>query len=132
MSNRQKTRAPKATTEVDVYVGQRLRLRRQWLNLSQQELSVALGLTFQQLQKYESGGNRMSASRLFQLSYVLGVPISWFFDGIGKRNDKDQRELFRMNARGEIWRLARAYERIKNPQVRRRIRTLASAMANAD
>ena len=67
---------------IDVHVGSRIRLRRQLLGLSQEKLGESLGLTFQQVQKYERGANRVSASRLFDLSVVLGVPISFFFDDI--------------------------------------------------
>lgn len=68
---------------VDIYVGQRLRHRR-WLNgMTQQQLATAVGIKFQQIQKYESGANRISASRLWDLSRALDVPISYFFDGYG-------------------------------------------------
>ncbi len=69
---------------VDVHVGQRLRLRRKLAGLSQTELGEKIGVTFQQLQKYESGANRISASRLFDLSRVLDVPVSYFFDEMTK------------------------------------------------
>src|SRR5216684_737109 len=65
---------------IDVHVGSRIRLRRTLLGLSQERLGDALGLTFQQVQKYERGANRVGASRLFDLSRVLDVPISYFFD----------------------------------------------------
>jgi transcriptional regulator with XRE-family HTH domain len=69
------------TTPVDVHVGSRIRLRRKMLGLSQTQLGSALGVTFQQLQKYEWGENRVAASRLFELAHVLDVPIAFFFDG---------------------------------------------------
>src|SRR5215469_7120842 len=65
---------------IDVHVGSRVRLRRRLLAMSQEQLGDALGLTFQQVQKYERGMNRVGASRLFDLSRVLDVPISFFFD----------------------------------------------------
>src|ERR1700689_1716398 len=65
---------------VDVHVGARLRLRRTLLGMSQEKLGQAIGLTFQQVQKYERGANRIGASRLFDLSRVLDVPVSFFFD----------------------------------------------------
>src|SRR4051812_42442557 len=64
----------------DVHVGVRVRLRRTLLGMSQERLGDALGLTFQQVQKYERGANRIGASRLFQLSHILDVPVSYFFD----------------------------------------------------
>src|ERR671916_2789461 len=73
---------PKVETPnpVDVRVGARLRLRRNMLGLSQEKLGEAIGLTFQQVQKYERGANRIGASRLYELSRVLDVPVSFFFD----------------------------------------------------
>ena len=65
---------------IDIYVGSRIRLRRTLLGMSQERLGDALGLTFQQVQKYERGVNRVGASRLFEISRVLEVPISYFFD----------------------------------------------------
>src|ERR1700689_3596756 len=67
---------------VDVHVGARLRLRRTLLGMSQERLGNAIGLTFQQVQKYERGANRIGASRLYDLSRVLDVPVSFFFDDI--------------------------------------------------
>jgi transcriptional regulator with XRE-family HTH domain len=69
-----------AANPVDVHVGSRMRLRRTLLGLSQEKLGEAIGLTFQQVQKYERGANRIGASRLFDLSQVLDVPVSYFFD----------------------------------------------------
>src|SRR5919107_3688638 len=67
---------------IDVRVGARLRLRRMMLGLSQEKLAEMIGLTFQQVQKYERGANRIGASRLYELSRVLDVPVSFFFDDI--------------------------------------------------
>ena len=67
---------------VDVHVGSRIRLRRSLLGMSQEKLGEAIGLTFQQVQKYERGMNRVSASKLWKLSTVLDVPVSYFFDGL--------------------------------------------------
>src|SRR5919199_2768042 len=72
-----KTDAP---DPVDVQVGARLRLRRKMLGLSQEKLGEMIGLTFQQVQKYERGANRIGASRLYELSRILDVPVSFFFD----------------------------------------------------
>lgn len=66
---------------VDVHVGSRVRLRRGIMGLSQEKLAESLGLTFQQIQKYERGANRVSASRLFQLGEILDVPVNFFFEG---------------------------------------------------
>lgn len=67
---------------VDKHVGARIRLRRKLLGLSQSALGDALGLTFQQIQKYERGGNRVSASKLYDAAKTLGVPVSYFFEGL--------------------------------------------------
>lgn len=72
----------KAPNTVDLHVGRRVRVRRVLCGLSQTQLADQLGLTFQQLQKYESGANRISASKLWLLSQLLDVPVQWFFDGL--------------------------------------------------
>ncbi len=73
---------------VDVHVGGRVRARRTLIGMSQTDLGKRVGLTFQQIQKYENGMNRIAASRLWQFSLILGQPISWFFEGIGERKRK--------------------------------------------
>lgn len=78
--------------EMDVHVGNRLRMRRSILGMSQEKLAEAVGLTFQQVQKYERGTNRISASRLFDLSKVLSVPVSYFFE---QYNEKQKPTNFR-------------------------------------
>lgn len=71
-----------AANPVDVHVGLRVRLRRKQMGLSQERLAEGLGLTFQQVQKYERGSNRISASKLFEISKLLEVPVAYFFEGI--------------------------------------------------
>ncbi len=73
---------------VDVHVGGRVKARRTLIGMSQEELGNHVGLTFQQIQKYEKGMNRIGAGRLWQFSLILGQPISWFFEGIGERKRK--------------------------------------------
>ncbi len=94
--------------DVDVHVGQRVRQRRVLCGLSQTELAKAIDLTFQQLQKYERGMNRISASKLWQLSLVLGVPVQWFFEEFSKK--KTQQESFHMKR--ETLELVRNYSAI--------------------
>lgn len=79
---RRKARSSEAEQAVDSHVGERVRLRRTLMGLSQEKLAERLGLTFQQVQKYERGANRISASKLWRLSEVLEVPVSFFFDGL--------------------------------------------------
>jgi transcriptional regulator with XRE-family HTH domain len=131
---------------IDVHVGRRVRLRRTLLGMTQERLGEALGLTFQQVQKYERGANRIGASRLYRLSEILDVPVSFFFDEINRESAKagaarpseapmtaastPEREGPTMMRR-ETLELVRAYYRITNPQVRRRLFELTKAIANA-
>ena len=71
----------KSPNPIDKHVGGRVRMQRMALGMSQEKLGDAIGLTFQQVQKYEKGANRISASRLQQIAHVLGVPVTYFFDG---------------------------------------------------
>lgn len=140
---RQSVRRTGIPNPVDVHVGSRVRLRRTLLGLSQEKLGDALGLTFQQVQKYERGANRIGASRLFDLSRVLDVPVSFFFDDmspdIPERKPAGDFELDDVAqggldvdpmARRETLELVRAYYRIKDPLVRKRVFELAKALAN--
>lgn len=128
---------------VDVHVGGRVRLRRTLLGMSQERLGEAIGLTFQQVQKYERGANRIGASRLYDLSRVLDVPVSFFFEdmddqtaAMSPRNvtstlaDVETGDADPMTKR-ETLELVRAYYRITDPNVRRRIYELAKAVAQA-
>ena len=125
---------------VDVHVGGRLRLRRTLIGMSQEQLAAALNITFQQVQKYERGTNRISASRLFQASRTLGVPVAWFFEEMNEQaaaasatpaviageraaNDPDRRLL-----RRETLELVRAYYGISDARLRRRLYEMAKAM----
>jgi len=123
---------------VDVYVGSRIKLRRTLLGISQERLGDALDLTFQQVQKYERGSNRVSASKLFTISEVLDVPISYFFDGLGAEGRGDGlREPaspafeHEQLSRKESIDLLKAYYEIDDPKIRRKvieiIRTLAQS-----
>ena len=126
---------------IDVHVGHRLRLRRTLLGLSQQKVGEALGLTFQQVQKYERGANRIGASRLWDLSGVLDCPISFFFEEMTDENAEkghadagehgESRDEDPMNRR-ETLELVRAYYRINGEQVRKRIYELTKSLAAAD
>jgi transcriptional regulator with XRE-family HTH domain len=131
---------------IDVHVGSRIRLRRTLLGLSQERLGDALGLTFQQVQKYERGINRVGASRLFDLARVLDVPISFFFDdmpeavgggppppaGLALGGFAEGQDGFggdaRLNRR-ETLDLVRAYYRISDPAVRKRVFDLIKSLA---
>jgi len=119
----------KCTSEIDVHVGKRLRLRRTILAMKQEELADAVGVTYQQIQKYERGDTRLSIGRLFDIGLVLGVPIEWFLDGLHDEtparchltsilSDRDTAELVRL------------YSSVKNPKVRRQFLDLARVLAN--
>src|SRR5215470_12424295 len=133
---------------IDVHVGSRIRLRRTLLGMSQERLGEALGLTFQQVQKYERGVNRVGASRLFDLSRVLDVPISFFFDDLPESlastygshltrrstGFTDMQDSFTDDAlnRRETLELVRAYYRITDPAVRKRVFDLIKSMGPAE
>jgi transcriptional regulator with XRE-family HTH domain len=114
--------------DVDIYVGKRVKLRRKLLGISQLELADALQLTFQQIQKYEKGANRISASKLYYMAKILDVPIAFFFDGIAV-SEADHRSvggegpLSPLNANEiidrEVVSLVRAFLQIDRPAVRR-------------
>ena len=123
----------------DIHVGSRLRLRRTLLGLSQGKLGEAVGLTFQQIQKYERGANRVGASRLYALSRVLDVPVAFFFEempaeisGKGVPGLAEGPQVgFSADplAKRETLELVRAYYRIKDPNVRKRLFNLAKSLA---
>jgi len=122
---------------VDVHVGVRLRTRRTLLGMSQEQVADALGLTFQQLQKYERGSNRISASRLYELSHILDVPVPFFFEGLSGDKDSRNRTTDTASAddpaqlhKRETLEFVRAYYHIKDPAVRDRIVTLTRAIAD--
>jgi transcriptional regulator with XRE-family HTH domain len=132
---------------IDVHVGSRIRLRRTLLGMSQERLGESLGLTFQQVQKYERGVNRVGASRLFDLSRVLDVPISFFFDdmpdslaanfgGVPSRRagGVESQDPFGDDtlSRRETLELVRAYYRITDPSVRKRVFDLIKSMGPSD
>ncbi|WP_114395751.1 helix-turn-helix domain-containing protein [Oleisolibacter albus] len=125
---------------VDIHVGSRVRLRRTLLGMSQEKLGEAIGLTFQQVQKYERGANRIGASRLFDLSRVLDVPVSFFFDDMpageparGEAKSAGEPEAGELDpmAKRETLELVRAYYRITDPAVRKRIFELTKAVASS-
>ncbi len=129
---------------IDVHVGRRVRQRRNLLGLSQEKLGQAVGLTFQQVQKYERGGNRISASRLYDISVALGAPVSYFFDemseevsnqsprmisaGLGKSSPLAIEQNPMLNR--ETLELARAYHRIGDIDVRKKILDLVRSLSD--
>jgi transcriptional regulator with XRE-family HTH domain len=136
---------------IDVHVGSRIRLRRTLVGASLEALGEALGLTYQQVQKYERGANRVGASRLFDISRVLNVPILFFFEdmpegmdatamsaprgrvraGVEEREPPSYREANNLTKR-ETLELVRAYYRITEPAVRKRMFDLMKSLAPAE
>jgi transcriptional regulator with XRE-family HTH domain len=137
---------------IDIHVGKRLRLRRTLLGMSQERLGESLGLTFQQVQKYERGANRIGSSRLFELGQILDVPVSFFFDDMpgaggvspqgvhggalgaglaeeGATFEHDLDDGLSLDKR-ETLELIRAYYRIGDPAVRKRLFELTKALGN--
>jgi transcriptional regulator with XRE-family HTH domain len=126
---------------VDIYVGKRLRMRRTIMGLSQEALGTATGITFQQIQKYERGINRVGSSRLYAFSRLLDVGVAYFFEGYegegsnlaagaglaeGGVPDFEHEQL----ASRETLEMMRSYYRIENPAVRKRVFDLVKAMAD--
>lgn len=127
---------------VDVHVGRRVRQRRTLLGMSQTRLAHAVGLTFQQVQKYESGFNRISASRLFEFGIILDVLPTHFFEGMDSATETGKRRPGRPKAvkegdqngaivtKRETLELVRAYYKIKDATKRKRIAELVDALAS--
>jgi transcriptional regulator with XRE-family HTH domain len=130
----------KVPNPIDKHVGSRVRMRRMMLGMSQEKLGDALGLTFQQVQKYEKGSNRIGASRLQQISLILQVPVSFFFegapsppganDGFGEAASPSYVTDFLATTDGLA--LVKAFMRIPNAKLRRRVVDLVEEMAGAD
>ena len=131
----------KAPNPIDKHVGSRVRMRRMMLNMSQEKLGDALGLTFQQVQKYEKGTNRIGASRLQQISHILQVPVSFFFEGAphvpggqssGMSEAPSPAYVSDFLATSDGLSLTKAFMRIKNSKLRRRIVDLVEQIAGDD
>jgi transcriptional regulator with XRE-family HTH domain len=117
---------------VDVHVGTRIRTRRLLLGMNQETLANALGLTFQQVQKYEGGANRVSASRLAQVAEVLGVPVTYFFNDLeaaGNVATADETNIREMLRRPEAIELIRWYYAITDPGVRQQFLEMVKTVA---
>jgi transcriptional regulator with XRE-family HTH domain len=130
----------RAPSPVDVHVGARVRMRRKMLNISQEQLANALGLTFQQVQKYERGANRISASKLYDIARTLQAPVSSFFDGLadplaGGVDAASQTASQTVSAfllLPEAMQLAEQFPKIGQASLRRRIVDLARALADEE
>ena len=130
--------AKKAPNPIDKHVGSRVRMRRMMLSMSQEKLGDALGLTFQQVQKYEKGTNRIGASRLQQIAHILQVPVSFFFEGAphspgsGMSEAPSPAYVADFLATSDGLSLTKAFMRIKSSKLRRRIVDLVEQIAGID
>jgi len=130
----------KKTNPVDIHVGSRVRLRRTMLGMSQEKLGESLGITFQQIQKYEKGTNRIGASRLHEISTVLNTPINYFYEdlpgsegsagGFAEGSGSDYVVDFLSTSEGIS--LNRAFARISDPHVRKKIVDLVKTLADQE
>jgi len=127
----------KRPNPIDVHVGSRIRLRRNMLGFSQERLGESLGITFQQIQKYEKGTNRVGASRLQAIASILNTPVSFFFEGAPDEDDTNAGKLAEEGSpyvadflsSSEGIQLNRAFVKIADPKVRRKILDLVKALA---
>ena len=140
-SKKENPMAARAPQAIDAYVGERVRQRRTLLGLSQEALGEELDLSFQQVQKYERGTNRISASRLYEIGEILDVPISYFFEEAGQysqssgNNTDEQKAALQAGigqdpfTKRETLELVRAYYKINDPAIRRRLYALVKTLA---
>ena len=137
---RLRTVPKKQANPIDAQVGNRVRIRRMLIGMSQEKLGDLLGLTFQQVQKYEKGVNRIGAGRLFEVAQILGVPIDFFYEGVGAategRSGVSESEsappVMEFVSSGEGPQLSLAFMKIKDPKVRKRVLDLVKSLAQEE
>ena len=130
----------KQANPIDIQVGNRVRIRRMLIGMSQERLGDLLGLTFQQVQKYEKGVNRIGAGRLFEVSRILGVPIDFFYEGIGEQlagnrgfaEPEASPPVMEFVSSGEGLQLSLAFMKIKDAKVRKRVLDLVKSLSEED
>ena len=126
----------KSTGSIDIEIGSRVRMRRISIGMSQEKLGDMLGLTFQQVQKYEKGMNRISVARLVEIAKILGVDIHFFFNGIkadlGFAEDSAPSYVADVMGTPEGLQLVRNFTSIKNPKIRKSIVQLVASLASQD
>jgi transcriptional regulator with XRE-family HTH domain len=131
--------AKKQANPIDAQVGNRVRIRRMLIGMSQERLGDLLGLTFQQVQKYEKGVNRIGAGRLFEMARILGVPIDFFYEGVesaegrpGFAEPEGAPPVMEFVSSGEGLQLSLAFMKIKDPKVRKRVLDLVKSLADEE
>ena len=113
--------------DIDRHVGDRIRRRRVMLGLTQEQLGEALGISYQQIQKYETGANRVSAGRLFMISQILEVGIATLFDGLGEDVDRDVNNTSR-----HVIELVRAFSKISDEKIRGSVMSLVRTLSDKE
>src|SRR3982751_2093089 len=132
--------AQRSPNPVDLHVGSRVRMGRKMLGISQERLAEALGLTFQQVQKYERGANRVSASKLYEIARFLNAPVSYFFEGLadptsndpGDQGDGPEQFVHGFLMTPEGLELAATFPKIRKGRIRRRVLELVRTLADED
>ena len=125
----------KQANPVDTQVGNRVRIRRMLIGMSQEKLGDLLGLTFQQVQKYEKGVNRIGAGRLYEISRILGVPIDFFYEGVSPEGgvaESGAAPVMEFVSSGEGLQLSLAFMKIKDSKLRKRVLDLVKSLADEE
>jgi transcriptional regulator with XRE-family HTH domain len=118
------------TRRIDQQVGERIRMRRAELGLTQEQLAQALNVSYQQVQKYETGANRISAGRIYEIARKLGVDIRYFFEGLGLEEPGEQTPLEHGGRQRSAIELVRKFAQIQDPNVRSAIAGLVKAIVD--
>jgi transcriptional regulator with XRE-family HTH domain len=127
----------KQANPIDAQVGNRVRIRRMLIGMSQEKLGDMLGLTFQQVQKYEKGVNRIGAGRLYEVSRILGVPIDFFYEGVAAMPSaggfaEPGPPVMEFVSSGEGLQLSLSFMKIKDPKVRKRVLDLVKSLGEEE
>ena len=115
--------------QIDCHVGSKIRERRAILGLSQQDIAKSLDISYQQLQKYETGGNRVSAGKLYLIGNLLGVDVSYFFDDIKGTSGKNAQTGLSNENEAEIRQLSKVYSSIKSPEIKKAVMRFLKEMS---
>ncbi len=126
--------AKKQTNPIDIQVGNRVRIRRMLIGMSQEKLGDLLGLTFQQVQKYEKGVNRIGAGRLYEVARILNVPVDFFYEGVASSGPDPEAgpPVMEFVSSGEGLQLVLAFMKIKEARVRKRVLDLVKSLAEEE
>jgi transcriptional regulator with XRE-family HTH domain len=126
----------KQANPIDIQVGNRVRIRRMLIGMSQERLGDLLGLTFQQVQKYEKGVNRIGAGRLFEMARILNVPVDFFYEGMNSTQpgagEGEGAPVMEFVSSGEGMQLSLAFMKIKDAKVRKRVLDLVKSLAEEE